>query len=402
MDKDGKVILENTYKKVETDNVVVTFKESDAPSYTLSGLPLTLEAGKDFTFKILTNATTKYESSAFTVTVSVKNDNVKTIEDCVRQLGFQLGWKDQVVSNDINLPTSVNEFEGATVVWKSKSAYLTDAGKIIKRDIVNVTAEMEATVSWNGNTKKTTFNVSVERLKKIREIKKVNAVDWTYTVDFSQDNVLKYLEKIGNNSEMTVLEFEIKEVNSKDQILVAELKRKSVGQDLLTCEEFISSKVKQFLEAIDREFSSQYFALKKNDNPQWEDIHNYLVSVGFVKKDASLIDSFTTFKQLSKYQGTQEDFVKCPPSEKKTYIIAMLDEIKSIHCERDDVPTDTSDDKLVETLKKAVLTKDGIPAKHHFKVWKYKYTLNKTDDTEKFPDGYSFDDQSIFDESKEW
>ena len=393
----NKVMVLAILKKIEEKDVQVTFKQSDAPSCTFEGLPLTLEADQEATFTISTTATEKYEAFSRTVTVVALS---KSIDDCVKALGSQVTWKDTVISSDLTLPTTVEGFEGSTVSWNSRSSvYCSDVGKILRKDIVNVTVEMEAMVSWQGDSKTETFRVNVERLKKITE-KRTGVI---YTVDLSEDNVLRYREKQDNKPEAVVLEFKIDKVDVDSKQLVATLVKLSNGPLLQTADERIQSKMKNEFDILDKNFNQKYFALRKNNDPHWQDIDEYLKSAGYVESNATLTEAFDKFKQISEYTGTQPAFIALPATDRKVHVKKMLDAIKTRFCENAGLdPSNVDDEKVLEIIKSTLSKKEGISVKHHCKQWAYTYTLKKESNTDKFPNGYSFEANAIFDSNKEW
>ena len=72
------VELSEEKAKIETTNVKVQFAQSDAPEATFEGLPITLEGGKTYTFKIKTQETAKYASFDKTITVTCTKKDVPT------------------------------------------------------------------------------------------------------------------------------------------------------------------------------------------------------------------------------------------------------------------------------------------------------------------------------------
>jgi len=402
---DGKVSVKQTFAKVEAKDVQLTFNQSDAPTPSFAGLPLTLEIGKNVSFTISTTATQKYTAFSTTVTVTPVE---KTVDECITALGNQLAWKDTVVSSDISLPTTVTGFADSTIGWKSSNAeYIDNKGKIGKKNIVNVPCEMEATVNWKGQTQTAKFTVTVARLKKIREAKKENVlgqpnVDCIYTIDLSTENTLKYSKKAGNGADTPICEFAIESVNTTNGGLVAKLTKFADHGSPQTLDEIIQEKLNKFFSKIDKEFNPEYFKLKKNDNPQWDDIKAYLLARGVVTNDDDNDAMFARFKQDSRYTGNWASFVALSAEQKKTHITKMLKDIKTPHCLNTGVPVNTADDKLVASLKEALRKKESIPLKHKGKTWKYTYTLTQTNETTRWLDGYSFEAKSIFDASKQW
>ena len=59
--EDDSIQLSSSIGTVDTNNVDVKFDKSDAPKAIFTGLPLTLQAGKNFEFTITTPETEKYE-----------------------------------------------------------------------------------------------------------------------------------------------------------------------------------------------------------------------------------------------------------------------------------------------------------------------------------------------------
>ena len=76
--KNYSVELSEEKAKIETTNVKVQFAQSDAPEATFEGLPITLEGGKTYTFKIKTQETVKYASFDKTITVTCTKKDVPT------------------------------------------------------------------------------------------------------------------------------------------------------------------------------------------------------------------------------------------------------------------------------------------------------------------------------------
>ena len=72
------VELSEEKAKIETTNVKVQFAQPDAPEATFEGLPITLEGGKTYTFKIKTQETAKYASFDKTITVTCTKKDVPT------------------------------------------------------------------------------------------------------------------------------------------------------------------------------------------------------------------------------------------------------------------------------------------------------------------------------------
>lgn len=72
------VELSEEKAKIETTNVKVQFAQPDAPEATFEGLPITLEGGKTYTFKIKTQETVKYASFDKTITVTCTKKDVPT------------------------------------------------------------------------------------------------------------------------------------------------------------------------------------------------------------------------------------------------------------------------------------------------------------------------------------
>lgn len=76
--KNYSVELSEEKAKIETTNVKVQFVQPDAPEATFEGLPITLEGGKTYTFKIKTQETVKYASFDKTITVTCTKKDVPT------------------------------------------------------------------------------------------------------------------------------------------------------------------------------------------------------------------------------------------------------------------------------------------------------------------------------------
>ena len=72
------VELSEEKAKIETTNVKVQFVQPDTPEATFEGLPITLEGGKTYTFKIKTQETAKYASFDKTITVTCTKKDVPT------------------------------------------------------------------------------------------------------------------------------------------------------------------------------------------------------------------------------------------------------------------------------------------------------------------------------------
>ncbi|MGP1437900.1 MAG: hypothetical protein ACTTKH_02370 [Treponema sp.] len=66
---DGTIKLSETFKDVKEGNVAVKFEQTDAPAHRFEGLPITLKAGQEAKFKIITDANTKYDSFSAEITV---------------------------------------------------------------------------------------------------------------------------------------------------------------------------------------------------------------------------------------------------------------------------------------------------------------------------------------------
>ena len=68
----GTVELDEILNEVKEGNVSIAFSQSDAPAHRFEGLPIKLKAGKEAKFRILTDATSKYEKFFVEVTIIVK------------------------------------------------------------------------------------------------------------------------------------------------------------------------------------------------------------------------------------------------------------------------------------------------------------------------------------------
>ena len=214
----GMVTIPTDKNQVIKDNITLEFLEEgdgvpESRSFSMSPESVSLaNAGDKATLTLSTQETEKYNKweLAIEVTREKTGGQEKTIDDCVATLTSQLTWAGIAVDKPISLPATVTGYDNSTVAWTCTDEHVDAATGKIKQDLANITVELQAKVMWKGQEKTVTFNVTVQRLKRIKWITERGQTKIEHVADLSKDGVLLYSE-----DNKPCLEFEIKNVDVK-------------------------------------------------------------------------------------------------------------------------------------------------------------------------------------------
>ena len=399
--KSGKVTI--GHASVTENNVGLKFIEKDGvpTSFKLEPQPLTLNHNEAKKLTISTEETARYK--AFSIEVEVKREKEasaeKTIDDVVEALRGKLKWADSQVSENIELFNTVEGFTGSTVEWKSlNEKYCDDTGKI-KKDIVNVKVELEATVKWNGQEKKVKFTTTIERIKKIR--KKYSNPLGTHTEEynFEEENVLVLLK-----DDKPRAKFELKSVDVEKKEFVAQLKQRA-NEDgvLIDLENWESEGIKLEIQRIKNIFGATFIKLRKQTTITWEDLKGYILGV-FENLSPQSTDEeiFNAGNRLIGLENkTWNEFNALSDEEKTKFIKKGMQKSINLYMGMLGIPRNTPDEEIAKKLTETFLLNEKASKEIAGRLSTYGYKLVEETDPN-YLDHLSFKTTSKYDSKREW
>lgn len=485
--EDDSIQLSSSFGTVDTNNVDVKFDKSDAPKAIFTGLPLTLQAGKNFEFTITTPETEKYEkvnkkitikctdveekkerrikiftihernaisgnvtikeeriekgriqieffdegapteftlnpenltlgyeeSKKLTITVAEsakyrkktievqvkreKNPNApKNIDDCIEALKGKLTWVDGITDKDFTLLEAVEGFSYSNVEWKAldeKHCEISGTTVKIKKDIVDVKVELEATVKWNGEQKTVKFAVTILRHMQITD---ATIAQERYTFDFSTNGIL-LLKK----NDQAVAKAKLKNVDTKEGKFLLQAEEVINGDDgkLVNLDTLID----RGISPLEKLFGEKYIGLVNANSITWSSFKDYLISV-IPYKNANDERYFDKIKEdfLPQYTGTLDDFNKLDDAIRTKMIKDGLERLKKSYCKAYAFPENTPPSDILNLLKEKIRAQnkiviDGMKAEKII-----SYTLKDVTQPSSYPDNIIFTAHSIHDSTKDW
>ncbi|MGP1438389.1 MAG: hypothetical protein ACTTKH_04895, partial [Treponema sp.] len=389
---------------VVKDNVILEFEDADAPTvFTISPDPFTPEKDKSKILTISTAETEKYQ--AWNIKVEIKRKKTatdpKTIDDVVDALRAKSGWIDGTVSEDINLLKTVEGFPEATVEWKSlNQKRCDDAGKI-KKDIANVKVELKATIKWNGKEKEVTFSTIIERIKQIRFKMDKRGKLFEAIWDFSEENMLSYLEEGKKTAQ-----FELKSVDIEKKQFVAQLKKKAKSDgSLVELENWTSGRTEDQIKNVEYLFGDKYVSLKKQTTITWEEYKAYLIGISrndySSKTDEQIFDSLKHGDLYDKYQGSWAEFNALSNDQKTKVIKDGLESSKEYYVKNFGVPKDTPDAEFAKKTKEILLAQEKGGKEFLGAAYSYEYEIADSTDPN-YLDKLKLETVSMYDSKREW
>ncbi|MGP1438401.1 MAG: immunoglobulin-like domain-containing protein [Treponema sp.] len=395
----GKITIKES--SVIKDDVKLEFAETDAPkdTFTISPQPFNPEKGKAKKLTITIAETAKYKEWKFEVDVkkAKEDSDPKDMDDAVEALQSQLSWAGSKVDSNITLPSEVAGIAGTHITWESLNKFhCTDGGNIIK-DITNVKVELEATITFNSETRKVKFTTTIERIKQIREVRGSGTDQHTFTWDFSEENVLSLLKDA-----KPIAKFELKKFDLAQKQFVAKLKQKEEQGKLLDLEELFTQGKQKITKSYDDLFGSEYVNLKSKSVITWEEFKAFLLKA-YGNESTEEEKIFKNAKQfpLNNYTGSLAEFKALSDAERTNIIKEALNKQKEGYSKGLGISKDLSDEQFLEALKKNVIS-GFLAFESKFEEGLYKYNIiSKTSDPN-YPDNLSFDATSIYDSQKKW
>ena len=402
----GMVTIPTDKNQVIKDNITLEFLEEgdgvpESRSFSMSPESVSLaNAGDKATLTLSTQETEKYNKweLAIEVTREKTGGQEKTIDDCVATLTSQLTWAGIAVDKPISLPATVTGYDNSTVAWTCTDEHVDAATGKIKQDLANITVELQAKVMWKGQEKTVTFNVTVQRLKRIKWITERGQTKIEHVADLSKDGVLLYSE-----DNKPSLEFEIKNVDVKEKKFLAKLTRKGVANVLKTIDEILASEIKGKNELFEKkEFGDKYVELENKTGITWDDLKAYILLQGCHSQESSDEEIFGFFRSFSGYKNSLSDFKALPDGERDKIVKDYLKKIKNEYAMEYVISKELSTPEFLKQLKVKFAAMHEINLKHLAKEFTWKYTLEEKDDKTKFMDGYAFDARGLYDSQRQY
>ena len=274
----GKVVIDDkkNEEKVEKGNVELEFVESGAQTeFSISPETLTLAYSESKKLTITVAESDMYRQKVIEVQVKRAKDPSapKDIDDCEEALKGKLTWIDGNVDQDITLLTTVEGFENSTVAWKvldQKHCEISGTTVKIKRDIVDIKVEFEATIEWNQTKKTVKYALTILKFNQITD----NTVSSRkYTYDFSSNGML-LLKK----NDHIIAKAKLKNIDvTKGEFLlqIVQVSKDGDGDELVDLDEMMDFNIAP-LEVL---FGAKYVALASSDNITWAVFKEYLVPI---------------------------------------------------------------------------------------------------------------------------
>ena len=382
----GKVTISTDKNQVIKADIKLEFLEEgdgvpESRSFSMSPESVSLaNAGDKATLTLSTQETEKYNKweLAIEVTREKTGGQEKTIDDCVATLTSQLTWAGIAVDKPISLPTTVTGYDASTVEWSCEDEHIDIATGKIKKDLIDITVEIKAKVTWKGQNKTVTFTVTVQRIKKIKwTVEYSHGGKGEYEVDLSKDGVLQYF-----SSNKLKREYEIKNVDVKGKKLILKLIKEEdrFSKELLTADEYIQKEQKRHNESIERHFGLKYVELENKTNITWDDLKAYLIHSGYNytglnTNDEQAFDNFKRGKVNENYQGSFDDFKGLSPAERDKVVKDFLKRYKNEEAFVAGLAENLPTTEFVTQLKNHKLKMSTIYYMGSFEDKTYQYTL---------------------------
>ncbi|MGP1437692.1 MAG: hypothetical protein ACTTKH_01305 [Treponema sp.] len=391
---------------VTKDNVSLVFVEKDEVpvNFKLEPQPFTLNHNESKTLTISTEATEKYK--AWHIEFEVKREKEesaeKTIDDAVEALRGKLTWVDSLVDKNIQLLTTIEGFEHSTVSWKSLNhKYCDDVGKI-KKNIVDLKVELEATVEWKGQERKVKFATTIERIKQIRVKEDEGSETHTEGWDFSEENMLSLLK-----DDKVIAKFELKNVDIEKKQFEAQLKKRAkLDGTLINLEDWVNPRIEELINFIKEViFGPTFIKLSTQSTVTWEEFRAYcLLIYTFLQQGITDEELFGKVRSLfGNYAGSWDNFNALSSEEKTKLIKNALKSIREHYLEDHvGISCDAPDAELATKLQELLLLKEKYKLDILGELLAYSYELKEELVEPKYIDNFSFNTVAKYDNQKEW
>lgn len=387
-------------EKVEKGNVELEFVESGAQTeFSISPETLTLAYSESKKLTITVAESDMYRQKVIEVQVKRAKDPSapKDIDDCEEALKGKLTWIDGNVDQDITLLTTVEGFENSTVAWKvldQKHCEISGTTVKIKRDIVDIKVEFEATIEWNQTKKTVKYALTILKFNQITD----NTVSSRkYTYDFSSNGML-LLKK----NDHIIAKAKLKNIDvTKGEFLlqIVQVSKDGDGDELVDLDEMMDFNIAP-LEVL---FGAKYVALASSDNITWAVFKEYLVPI-FDAKNVSDEALFNKIKVqlLSNYSGSLDDFNKLDAAQRTKMVKDGLELLKKSYCGAYGFPEDTPPENILNLLKEKLRAQNKAEIDKMKMERLFSYTLTPTSQHSSYPDGVIFTAKSVHDSTKAW
>ena len=407
----GTVVIDENKTKVEKGDIELEFKEwKPGKAFSITPETITLaNKGDKATFKISTNATSEFAAwdQEITVIRSSGMNADKTMEECLATLASMLTWNNSITDKDITLPETIQGFDGLTITWESSNEKACTKQGVITRDLEDVEVTLTPTVKYKGETRTTSFKVTVARIMLLTKKKVVNGKDVISKLDFSEKGSLL----VDKNNEEEMEKYEIKNIDTKAKTIrlaLKEIKDHSNGGKLTKIDDIFSNLHKHEAKVVEATFGKTYKKLFKASTILWEDIKTYVIGVSKANSQdgtTAINTDEEDFDYIKNVYGaiatSYQDFQALNENDKTTRIKAFLTTMKNNVCDRNAFQEDIKEEDIFGIL----LEDRKLSMENHSmrlsKEKDFSYVLEKTTDAT-YPEGHKLLMTAIHQKDKAW
>ncbi len=343
----GTATVAHNKNKVQKADINLMFTGSSPVVFTMTPETVDLPAeGSEGRFTLSVEAGGGYVAWSKVVTVKRGKDfsNTEinpTMDDVVETLRGRLDWADTIVDSHLSLPRQLSG--SVQIEWKSKTPdYCNEYGRI-KQDLRNVTATLEATIIYNGETRVEEFSTTIARIADTN-ISDANNPSIYYNC-FDPDFLVCSYYSDQNK-------FLIRDINTVSKTITLQLVQTDVLGSLGEIED--STEYQSMLIDITNRFGEPYRELMRATTVASDKVISYLRRFGIYGGGyATDTDIFTTTKGMFGYEGDLDAFTALDATKRSELVKKGLASLKKLYCEKLGVAQNTEDDKLELALRKA-------------------------------------------------
>lgn len=415
--RDSKVDIPSDKNKIEKINVGLKFKEEDAPDFTITPNTAILQnEGDTVIITLSTPKTEKYKAWERTVTVRrKKSTEPKTFEECIATLTSQLDWSGKTLEwpittpeDKINLPVTVAGFAGSSVTWSSsRPLSCTDVG-VIGRELIDIEVELTATVTWNGKTEEKKYKVIVGRIKVIEDASTTTVQKYDFTTEgtlvYWADNKVECKYSYDKAS----VKIDAHSITLKLNEVTAPTHQSATG--LISVEQYVKDRKNledpAFIEAV---IGAKYQALDGKSAISWEELKNYVKAVFIFSTPENELTDEKIFEMLKNntppFKGFNYDeglgtFKIIADSQRAGYVQNLLDKTKEEIAKKYGLSDALNAEKLCVAIKTKLQAIINYYVDKVGRAKIYSYNLEKSNDSTKYPSGYKFFAQTVYQKDK--
>ena len=407
------IYVEKEKDVITKDDIELIFNEVDAPKdfkirFNKKGSTTTLANAPPLYCSIVSiyvEESENYEEWSHTIYIEENSGNIKSIEDCYLALRAQTEWNGACLACDVSLPKTVPGFEGSIVEWESQSPKIfSNDGKLTK-DLKDMQVEVNVHVAWRGEHRYSVFSTTVERLKKIQEIRQTQIGPTTIEFNLEDERSLLIYE-----NDVLMKKYFIKAINTTKKELTLKLLEVRDRGGMVAIDDLQNNA--NSLELYVVILSEKYFKLKKASSVGWEELKDYMLDYfrflngnEYLPNEDEIFEFLTTegiFGAKLNFTGSLAEFKVLEGNKRASLIKNMLESIKATILTIFALPKDTPDDKTLFSIKEEYNLSFKYKIDRMKKTKVYSYSLDKNEDASLWPVGYSFENEAIFQKDLPW